>query len=440
MNSTKNFTEGKILVPLVSFAFPVLLALLLQTMYGAVDLLVVGQFGSAAQVSAVSTGSWVMQTITVFIAGLSMGTTILLGHKIGQKKVQEGGMVIGTSIFIFILAGAVITAGVVIFTPAICTLLQTPPEARRATEQYIRICSSGTLFIIAYNILGAVFRGLGNSRLPLIAVAIACVLNIAGDVLLVAGFSWGAAGAATATVFAQAASVIISLLIIRRQKLPFTFSIKNIRWQPHIGLPVLKLGTPIALQDTLVATSFLVVTAIINSLGVTISAGIGVAEKICAFIMLVPSAYMQSMSAFVAQNTGAGKPERAKKALRYAITTSVIIGLLLSYISFFHGSTLARLFSHDRAIITAAAEYLKAYAFDCLLVSFLFCFTGYFNGRGKTTFAMTQGIIGAFLIRIPVSYIMSRIVPVSLFYIGLASPLSTLIQVLLCILFFIIRC
>jgi putative MATE family efflux protein len=438
MNTTGNFTEGKIIVPLISFALPVLCALLLQTMYGAVDLLVVGQFGTAAQVSAVSTGSWVMQTVTVLITGLSMGTTILLGHKIGQNKATEGSVVTGTSIFIFILLGTVLTVLMLISAPAVSRLMHAPEEAQAATVDYIRICSSGTLCIISYNVLGSIFRGMGNSRIPLIAVAIACILNIGGDLLLVAGFGMGAAGAAAATVFAQAVSVAACGIIISRMELPFKFSVKNIRWQKETGYSVLKLGTPVALQDTLVSISFLAVTAIINSLGVTVSAGVGIAEKICGFIMLVPSAYMQAMSAFVAQNIGAGKPQRAKKALYYAVCTSLCIGLFLSYLSFFHGTELARLFSNKADIIAAAAEYLKAYAFDCLLVSFLFCFIGYFNGCGRTAFVMAQGIFGSFFVRIPISYLMSRRVPASLFHIGLATPASSLVQIILCAVFYMI--
>ena len=182
--------------------------------------------------------------------------------------------------------------------------------------------------------------------------------------------------------------------------------------------------------------SFLVIISIVNSLGVIASAGVGVAEKLCGFIMLVPSAYMQSMSAFTAQNIGAAKPKRARKALFYSILSSLCIGVLMAWLSFFHGDWLAGIFTKDPEIILASADYLKAYSIDCILVSFLFCFVGYFNGCGNTTFVMLQGIIGAFGVRIPVSYCMSRISGVSLFRIGLATPCSTVVQILLCLGFY----
>ena len=150
------------------------------------------------------------------------------------------------------------------------------------------------------------------------------------------------------------------------------------------------------------------------------------------FIMLVPSAFMQSMSAFVAQNIGAGQNGRAKRAMLYGMLSSLACGAVMAYFSFFHGDQLAGWFARDTQVIAAAADYLRAYSIDTLLVSFLFCFIGYFNGCGRTTFVMAQGLTGAFLVRIPVSYLMSRRAGVSLFYIGLATPISTVVQILLC--------
>ena len=258
------------------------------------------------------------------------------------------------------------------------------------------------------------------------------MLNIAGDLLLVAVFQMGAAGAAIATVFAQAASVLLSFAIIRRRALPFSFSVRDIRAQGMYIKTILKLGTPIALQDLLVNISFLVILAIVNTMGLTASAGVGVAEKLCGFLMLAPSAYMQSMSAFVAQNIGAGKPERARKALLYGIASSLLVSAVMACGSFFHGDLLAGIFARKDDVILAAADYLRAYAIDCLLTSFLFCFIGYFNGCGQTAFVMLQGIAGAFGVRVPVSWLMSRRTGASLFHIGLATPASTFVQIALC--------
>ena len=427
-----NFTQGKILGPLLRFALPVLFALFLQAMYGGVDLLIVGQFASARDVSAVSTGSQIMQSITGVITGLAMGVTVLIGQKIGEDKPDEAGNAVGAGICLFMVIGIAVTVVMTAFASPVARMMQAPEEAFDQTVAYVRICSAGTVFIIAYNVIGSVFRGMGNSKMPLITVAIACAVNIAGDILLGAVFRMGAAGAAWATVFAQGVSVLLSGLIIKRLPGPFPFTRKNIRFHKESIWGVLKLGSPIALQDALVSVSFLVILAIVNSLGLVASAGVGVAEKICAFIMLVPVAFSQSMSAFVAQNVGAGRYDRARKALFRGVGASLLAGAVMFYLSFFHGDILCGLFARDAQVIAAGADYLKAYAIDTIFVSFLFCFSGYFNGCGRTFFVMAQGVAGAFLVRIPFSYLMSRTAGATLFQVGLATPASTLLQISLC--------
>lgn len=432
MRKEHDFTQGAILPALLKFALPVLLALLLQAMYGAVDLQVVGRFGTAADISAVSTGSQVMQTITIVITGLAMGVTVLLGQKLGEGKPDEAGRAVGCGICLFAVVALAVTVLMLAAAPAVAAAMQAPADAWAGTVVYVRICSGGALFIVAYNLLGSIFRGLGDSRMPLLTVAIACGLNIAGDLLLVGGAHMGVAGAAIATVFAQAVSVVLSLLIIRRRRLPFTLKKRDIRFGRAITGRILRLGTPVALQDLLVNLSFLAIMAIANSMGTIASAGVGVAEKLCAFVMLVPSAYMQSMSAFVAQNVGADREDRARKALLCGVASSLAAGLLIGWAAFFHGDVLAGFFAEDTAVIAAAADYLKAYAIDCLLTSFLFCFIGYFNGHGQTVFVMLQGFVGAVGVRLPVAFLMSRLAPGALFYLGLSTPASSVVQILLC--------
>ena len=433
MERNTSFTEGKILQPLILFAFPVLLALFLQAMYGAVDLLVVGKFASSADVSAVSTGSQIMTTLTNLISSFAMGTTILLGQQIGSGKKEEGGRTVGAAIWMFEGIAIVLSVLLVIFAPQLSRIMNAPEEAFQKTVDYIRICGGGMVVIVAYNLIGCIFRGLGDSRTPLITVAIACVFNIAGDLFLCAVLHMGTAGAAIATVFAQIVSVAASFMIIRKKELPFILKKKNIRPHKEYLRKMTGFGAPIALQDLLVSVSFLVILAIVNAMGVIASAGVGVAEKVCAFIMLISSAFMQSMAAFVAQNFGAGHMERARKALHYGMVVSFAIGVVMFAVSFFHGDALAGIFSSDREVVLAAADYLKAYAIDCLFTAVFFCYTGFYNGIGRTKFVMIQGILGAFCVRVPVSYLMSIQPQTSLFRIGLATPLSSALQLLFCV-------
>lgn len=427
-----DFTEGKIVIPFLRFAGPVLMALFLQAMYGAVDLLIVGKFASSADVSAVSTGSQIMHTITNLISSMCMGMTIILGQKIGEKKASEGGRIIGSGLLMFLIIGILLTIVLPLSAPELAVIMHAPREAFELTVRYIRICGAGAIIIIIYNLIGGVFRGIGDSNTPLVTVLIACIFNIFGDLVLVAGFNLGTEGAAIATVAAQLISVVISWILISKKTLPFEFHRNFIKWNGKIVKRILLLGTPIALQELLVGISFLVILAIVNAIGLKESAGIGVAEKVCAFIMLVPASFMQSMSAFVAQNRGAGKLDRAIKGFKSAVVISFSFGIVMFYIAFFHGDILSGIFSKDTGVILASADYLKSYAIDCMLTCFLFCFIGFYNGMGCTSFVMIQGIIGAFLVRVPVSFLMSKWEPVSLFHIGLATPCSTIIQIILC--------
>lgn len=433
MENKQNFTSGNVLGTLIKFAVPVFVAMILQSLYGAVDLLIVGQFAETADVSGVSTGSILIHTLTMIITGLSMGITVFVGQKIGEKKEEEAGRAIGAGIALFSVLGIVLSVLLLVFSKQLTVLMQSPTEAFTQTDDYVKVCGAGTVFIILYNLLGAIFRGIGDSKTPLITVCIACVFNIIGDLVLVAGLGMGAKGAAIATVAAQTISVIASLLIIKRKKLPFKFSKKYVRFDKSLAGSILKLGTPIALQEFLVGISFMLIQTVVNGIDVTASAGVGVAEKVCAFIMLVPSAFSQSISAFVAQNIGAGMRDRAIKALKCGIVTSLAVAAVIGTFTFVRGDLLASIFTGEASVISQAHDYLKAYAIDTALTSFLFCFIGYYNGCGNTFFVMVQGLAGAILVRVPVVLCMSNLPDTTLFHIGLGTPAATVVQILLCL-------
>ena len=410
---------------------PVLGALILQAAYGAVDLLVVGRFGSTSGLSAVSTGSQLLNLVTFVVTQLAMGVTVLIARYIGEKREKDIGAVLGGAAVVFTILAAVLFVLLVGFARPIAVLMQAPEEAVSLTTSYVRICGCGILFIVAYNLLSAVFRGLGDSRSPLLFVLVACLVNVAGDLILVAGLHLDAAGAAIATVLAQAVSVVCALVILFRKNLPFTITKRDVRLNEQCGR-FLSIGLPLALQEFLTQLSFLALCAFVNRLGLAASSGYGVASKIVNFVMLVPSALMQSMASFVAQNIGAGLETRARRALLYGVLSSLMAGLLMGWAAFFHGDVLAGIFADDPAVIAAAWEYLKAYAIDCLLTSFLFCFVGFFNGCGQTLFVMAQGMVGALGVRLPVALLVSRAADSSLFHLGLATPASTVVQIFLC--------
>ena len=432
-----NFTEGPILGPLLKFTLPVLAALVVQSLYGAVDLLIVGRFATTVSVAGVSLGAQVTNGVTMVITGFAMSTTVILGQYIGEKKLKDAGKVVGSSIWFFAAMAVLVMILLFIFAAQALQLFRIPNEALGEGTIYTKICSLGYIFIIAYNLIGAIFRGIGDSKTPLITVSIACVVNIFGDLLLVAVFDMAAAAAAIATVFAQAVSVVISLLLIKKKGLPFEFGKSSLNLDMSIIKRIVKLGIPLALQEVVVTASFLIVSAVINTLGLEASASIGVAGKLTGFIMLFPSAYMQSMSAFVAQNIGAKRIDRAKKALIHGIWTSLAFAVIMSFFSVFHGEWLTQIFSKDPAVIQGGAEYLKAFGIDTFFTSILFCFIGFLNGSGKTTVNMVQGFLGV-AIRTPLAFLLKAKANGNLFTIGLSTPIATFFQSALCIIYFFI--
>ena len=436
MNDKQDFTTGSIPKKMIGFMLPILAALVLQAMYSAVDLMIVGKFGSTAGISGVATGSNVMNLFTFFTCNLSVGVTVLMGRYLGEGKNDRIGKLLGGSVLFFVVLSLVFSAIMFIFARPISAIMQAPEEAVELTIQYVRICAVGFVFVVFYNFISAIMRGLGDSRLPLIFVGIACVVNIIGDLVLVAGFKMNVAGAAIATVFAQAVSVVLSIIIIMRKKLPFTITKKDFCFNKEIGYFV-KIGMPLGFQEILTNGTFLALCAFVNHMGLDCSSGYGVAQKIQAFVMLIPSAIMQSLASFVAQNVGAGKERRGRSALRFSIGVGALVGVFIGFFVFFRGDIVAEIFSNDPLVIARAHEFLRGFAPEAVVTCILFSFMGYFNAHSKSVFVMTQGIIQSLLIRLPMSYYMSIRPNASLTGVGLAAPSATIFGITLCLLYYV---
>ena len=435
-NDKADFTQGNILKKLVAFMMPVLGALILQAAYGAVDLLVVGRFGSTSGLSAVSTGSQVLNLVTFVVIQFAMGITVLIARYLGEKRPERIGAVIGGGTVVFTMMSVVLFIAMVGFARPISVLMQAPAEAVDLTASYVRICGAGILFIVAYNLLSAIFRGLGDSKSPLLFVLVACIVNIIGDLVLVAGLHMDAAGAAIATVTAQALSVVFAVMLLLKKDLPFAITKKEFRLNPQCR-KFLKIGLPLALQEFLTQISFLALCAFVNRLGLEASSGYGVACKIVNFAMLVPSSLMQSMASFVSQNIGAGKKKRAKQSMFTGIGVGLAVGCVVFVLVLFKGDVLCSAFSTDAAVIQNGFAYLKGFAPETLVTAILFSMVGYFNGNNKTVWVMTQGLIQTLLVRLPLAYFMSIQPNASLTKIGLAAPVATTVGIVLNVGFFI---
>ncbi len=433
---TKNLTEGSILKNIVLFSLPYLLSYFLQTLYGMADLFLAGQFNGAAVISAVSIGSQVMHMFTVIIVGLAMGGTVLIGQAVGAKDSKRASQIIGNTVTFFLIFSAVVTVILLLACRGIVNLIQTPPESVEQTVLYLRICFIGIPFIVAYNVIASIFRGMGDSKSPMIFVIIACTLNIILDYIFMGIFGLKAEGAAIATVIAQAVSVIISLIAIVRSK-SLKLTKEDFKLQQESLGAILKIGVPVACQDGFIQISFMVITVIANRRGVDVAAAVGIVEKIICFLFLIPSSMLSSISAIAAQNIGAGYHDRARKTLYAGTAIAVGIGAVFAVAFQFISYPVIKLFTREEIVVVLGTQYLKSYVTDCVLAAIHFCFSGYFCAMGKSILSFIHNVASIVLIRIPGAWLASKLWPETLFPMGCAAPLGSLLSAIICVVAFI---
>lgn len=434
----RELTSGSVMKNLLFFSLPYLLSFFLQTLYGMADLLIIGQFGSVADTTAVSVGSQVMHMLTVMIVGLAMGATVNIGQAIGGRDNRRAALFTGNTVTLFMGISSVLTLLLLVLRRAIVSAVSTPADAAAGTVDYLTICFIGIPFITAYNIISAVFRGMGDSKSPMYFIAVACAANIALDYLFIGVLGMGPAGAALGTVLSQAISVIISLIVIKRRSTGLALTKADIRPNKQIIGKILKIGIPVAMQDGFIQIAFMVITVIANRRGLNDAAAVGIVEKIIGFLFLVPSSMLSAVSALGAQNIGAQKPERARKTLLYAIFIAAGFGGTVAVIMQFLSSGAVSLFTDSAVVTRLGGEYLRGYAWDCLFAGIHFAFSGYFCACGKSGISFMHNMIAILLVRIPGAYFMSSMFPGTLYPMGLATAAGSLLSALICAAAFII--
>ncbi len=416
---------------LMIFALPYMFSNLLQVLYGSTDLFVVGQFGHTFDISGVSIGSQTMALITNLILGLTIGVMVLLGQYLGSKSYRDLSKMIGGAIVLFLIIALGLTFVMLSFNNEITLLMNTPKEAIEATKSYLSICSAGIIFIVGYNVVSSILRGLGDSKTPLLFVFIACMINI----VLVGYFHMGAKGAAIATVSAQGFSFLFALVYLCKKGIGYSFYKEDICFSKYIQ-KIMQIGFPLGLQSVLVNISFLIITIIVNQMGLIASASLGVVEKLMGFLMLPAIALGSALASLIALNVGAKQYKRAKQTLKYAIMISLTFAIVVTTICEIDGTILTRIFINNQDVIKNGALYLKTYSIDCLLTSFLFCINGYLNGYERTVFTMVHSLVATFVGRIPLTLLFSKIPNVTLFHMGIAAPLSTMIFLVMIFIYF----
>ena len=432
----QNLTTGSVFHNMVRFSIPYLLSYFLQTLYGMADLFIIGQFEGVAGTTAVSIGSQVMHMLTVIIVGLAMGTTVSIAQAVGKRDRKETELGVGNSVTLFLAVSVVMTLLLIVLVRPIVVIMSTPEEAVEGAIRYLTICFIGIPCITAYNIISSIFRGLGDSRHPMYFIAAACAANIALDYLFMGALHLGPAGAALGTTLAQFVSVVIALTAMRKGNIGLVITRKELKPMREILQKILKIGIPIAVQDGLIQVAFIVITIIANRRGLTDAAAVGIVEKVISFLFLVPSSMLSTVSALGAQNIGAGKKNRAKLTLRYAVLIASGFGVIISILMQFIAPLVVGLFTEDPGVIAAGGQYLRGYILDCIFAGIHFSFSGYFCACGKSGLSFLHNIIAIVLVRIPGVYLTSGMFPDTLLPMGLATASGSLTSVVICVIAF----
>ncbi|WP_343247856.1 MATE family efflux transporter [Diplocloster hominis] len=415
-------TEGNVFRVLLSFSVPFLIANVIQALYGAVDLMVIGWYCPPESVAAVSTGTQVTQIITSMVSGLTLGGTILVGKYIGMRDEKRAERTIGTTLSVFAVVALVLTVVMLLLREPVLRALKTPAASFELAKRYVTICFFGIFFICGYHAISAILRGYGDSKRPMYFAALSCVLNIIGDVVFVKYMGMGVAGTALSTVGSQAISMICSILYLNRRKFIFTFRLKNFRIDPDLVRELAVVGIPISFQECMVRLSFLYLTSVTNRLGVSAAAAVGIASKYDVFAMLPATSLASALAAITAQNYGAGKWKRARQSLMAAVGFAFLSSALFFLWAQISPQTMIGVFHSDPAIIEAGVPFFRSCSYDYLAVSFVFCLNGYMNGRSKTVFTMVSCCFGALALRMPLIRLAYTYCPENLAVIGAIAP------------------
>lgn len=418
----QDLTQGNIFRTLMVFAVPFLIANILQSLYGAVDLFVIGRYCSAKSVAAVSTGTQITQIVTSLITGLTLGSTILIGEYTGSKKLEAVKKTISTTLSIFTIAAILISVLMLCFARPLLTLLQTPDESFSLTLEYVSICALGNLFVCGYNAISAILRGYGDSGRPMLFVGIACLFNILLDFLFVKYCHMDVAGTALATILSQAVSMIIAIIWLKRKDFIFDFKFRSFRPDRTIAKRLAFLGIPISFQELMVRISFLYLMAVMNSCGVEAAAVVGISSKYDVFAMLTATSMANALAAITAQNMGAEKPQRARKALWYGLGFALSVSFLFWIWAQVNPASMIRVFAEDSAVIAAGIPFFQSCSYDYIMVTIVFCLNGYLNGCQKTLWTMFSCSAGALLLRIPLVWYFGSHFANDLHKLGMIAP------------------
>jgi putative MATE family efflux protein len=404
-----DLTRGSVPRLLAHFAWPFLLANLMQSIYNVVDMIVVGQFVGSAGLSAVNNGGFVTQLFFSIGAGLAMGAQVMIAQFKGAGDDKAQSETIGSVLSLTALIGLALMVIVVVFTRPILRLINMPEEAFEQGVDYLVICALGCLFIFGYNSICSILRGLGDSRRPMLFVAVSTVVNIVLDLLFVGVFGWEAGGAAAATVIAQAIAFAFSAVYLyrRRAEFVFDFSRAGFRMVGDRVKTILKIGLPFVVQFSFINISILFVISLVNSYGVAASAAYGVGSRVDSFATLPVNALTAAGATMVGQNIGAGKRKRAGSVVWWSLAIGLTIEAVIIVLVQVFAAQIVKIFNSDPDVVAIGVEYLRWLSISYIAHALMSAFFAMTNGSGFSSLTMVACLFDGLVLRISLAALFS---------------------------------
>lgn len=398
-----NMTSGNVVRQLLVFAYPFMLSNLLQVVYTLVDMIVVGQFVGSYGLSGVAIGGEISMLFTMLCFGFTSAGQIMISQYVGQDDREAIKKTMGTMFTSVIAIGVIITAVSLLCTDPLLRLMNTPAESYKQARDYSVVCFAGTIFTYGYNTLGAVLRGMGDSKRPFIFVSIAAVLNLILDLLFVAVFHMDTMGAALATVIGQAVSFIISLFYLyrRREAFGFDFKLKSFAIDSSKLKPMIKLGLPMALQFGAISVSMLYVNSLVNAAGGVIASAVaGVGGKINNVMSIVSNSIGTAASAMIGQNIAARRTDRVSRITWVSFGICITCAVVLSLVFVLFPEQIFGIFNSDPEVLAYAPFYSLVGAVGFISFATISPFNSLINGIGHATLALVIALMDGVVARV----------------------------------------
>ena len=438
MKEEQNLTTGSVPKKLITFALPLLLANLLQSFYSIVDMLVVGNIVGETGLAAISNASMISFIINSICIGVTMGGTVLVAQYKGANDERSQSETVGTLLSIAFIASIIVTVlGLLVYEP-LFRVLNVPATSMRDACDYMKIICWGTVFVFGYNAVCSIMKGFGDSKSPLYFIAIATVVNIILDLILVGPVGMGTKGAAYATIFSQGISLLISIIHLKRKNFVFDFKLKHFAIQRDKLTAILKVGLPTAVQMVIVNISYLFITGMLNNFGVSVAAASGVGLKINTFAGMPCWAIGQAVTAMVGQNMGANNIERVKRTTRIGLYLNLLITLIVVIIVQIFAGQIIMLFEPESPeVIKYGILYLRVCCgINSLIYAVMYTFDSFAIGIGSANIAMINALLDAAIVRLPLSFLLAFVTDIGFSGVYIGQAVSPILPAIVGLLYF----